>query len=63
MVYILPMGNTETRELESGLVISLPGTESTGFSRAGELALRVLGALADRDQRKDGNDEDPRECA
>ena len=47
-----------SRELESGLVVSLPGTESTGFSRAGDLVRRVMTALADRDQREDGQDED-----
>jgi hypothetical protein len=53
----------KTREPVPGVVISLPGTESTGFSRVGDLVRRTVRALMDRDQRKDGQDEEPRECA
>ena len=45
----------ETRKPLPGVVISLPGTESTGFSRAGDLVRRVMTALADRDRRKDND--------
>ena len=48
----------ETREPLPGVVISLPGTESTGFSRAGELVRQMIRALMARDQREDGQDED-----
>jgi len=48
----------ETREPLPGAMISISGTESTGFSRVGELALRMVRALMDRDRRKENDLED-----
>ena len=47
----------ETIEPLPGVVISLPGTESTGFFRVGDLVRQMIRALMERDRQQENDHE------